>query len=134
MRNMTDISITSEPAQPPAKSTAPKTKKRKMNAAQRKALSVAAKARWAAKKTAPASSEVDRIDYYSSGPDGTFIPVGSGPVASVKISEPVSPSPAVLVPLPSVTVPLMVLHPNPVPVVQISAFVDPEQDGIVRSA
>ncbi|MGB6934398.1 MAG: hypothetical protein WBD91_16595 [Acidobacteriaceae bacterium] len=49
---MTDISITSEPAQPPAKSTAPKTKKRKMNAAQRKALSVAAKARWAAKKTA----------------------------------------------------------------------------------
>ena len=45
-----------------------------------------------------------------------------------------SPSPAVLVPLPSVTVPLMVLHPNPVPVVQISAFVDPEQDGIVRSA
>lgn len=50
MRIMTDISITSEPAQPPAKSTARKPKKRKMNAAQRKALSAAAKDRWAQKK------------------------------------------------------------------------------------
>lgn len=93
---MNDISITSEPAQPPAKSTARKPKKRKMSAAQRKVLSDAAKERWAAKKTAPASSEVDRIDYYSSHPDGTFTPIGSLPVAPVKVPDPIVPSPAVL--------------------------------------
>lgn len=49
---MNDFSVTSEPANPPAKSTPVKTRKRKMNAVQRKALSAAAKARWAAKKAA----------------------------------------------------------------------------------
>ena len=81
MRNMTDISITSEPAQPPAKSTAPKTKKRKMNAAQRKALSVAAKARWAAKLSAE--------------PIETSAPVENSITATPSLL-PAPPSPAVL--------------------------------------
>lgn len=84
MRIMTDISITSEPAQPPAKSTAPKTKKRKMNAAQRKALSVAAKERWAQKKAmAPYTVE------------GFIAPTPAQAIAPLP-ATPAPPSPSVL--------------------------------------
>lgn len=91
--------ITSDP---PA--TAPKPKKSKMSAAGRKAVSEAAKARWAARKALP--NDVDRIDYYRQNPDGTYtklkghIDNGEGMTAAPPVLNvppaPLPPSPAVL--------------------------------------
>ena len=91
--------ITSDP---PA--TAQKSKKSKMSAAGRKAVSEAAKARWAARKALP--NDVDRIDYYRQNPDGTYtklkghIDNGEGMTAAPPVlnvpTAPLPPSPAVL--------------------------------------
>ncbi len=95
---MNNLEISSEPATAPKKSTK-KTAKRKMSAAQRKALSDAAKARIAAKK----ASEVDRVEYYRDNRDGTYslikggVDVGQGlPAAPAPPPAPLTPSPAVL--------------------------------------
>ena len=91
---MENTVITSE-----SPATTTKTKKRKMSAASKKALSDAAKARWAARKSGlPAN--VDRIDYFRKNPDGTYTQlkgsVDTNPVPVVAPPAPLPPSPSVL--------------------------------------